>query len=82
LLDDHHNGAVITGLLGRHDGRCYGKPVIGGQTEQALSEEEESALQMAMNGGVGSSMEPPSGPRALAGSRRAEKREKRMLHRA
>jgi Protein of unknown function (DUF4446) len=84
LLDDHHNGAVITGLLGRHDGRCYGKPVVGGQTEQALSEEEESALRMALNGGVGGDMEPGSGSRPLAGSRRADKRdrEKRVLHRA
>ncbi len=52
LLDDHHNGAILTGLLGRHDGRCYGKPVVAGQTEMALSEEEESALQMALHGGV------------------------------
>jgi hypothetical protein len=86
LLDNHYNGVVLTGLLGRHDGRCYGKPVIGGNVEQALSEEEESALQMALNGGFGSDATSPSGsrPRSSGGSRRAEKREreKGMLHRA
>lgn len=73
LLDDHHNGAILTGLLGRHDGRCYGKPVVAGQTEMALSEEEESALQMALHGGV-------SVPATIATGRNG-KREKGVLNR-
>lgn len=52
LLDGNGNGAIITGLFGRHDSRCYGKPVIGGRTEQALSDEEEVALQRALGGGL------------------------------
>ena len=52
LLDDRRNGAILTGLLGRNDGRCYGKAIIGGQTEHTLSEEENSALQMALSGGL------------------------------
>lgn len=52
ILDDYNNGAILTGLLGRHDGRCFGKPVTGGQTEQALSDEESQALQMALDGGL------------------------------
>jgi hypothetical protein len=50
LLDNHQNGAILTGLLGRNDGRCYGKPVVNGQTEQTLSEEELTALKMALDG--------------------------------
>jgi hypothetical protein len=53
LLDNEQNGIVLTGLLGRNDGRCYGKTVVAGRAEQTLSEEEESALQMAMSGGIG-----------------------------
>ena len=53
LLDDEQNGVVVTGLLGRNDGRCYGKAVVAGRAEQTLSEEEEAALQMAMSGGIG-----------------------------
>lgn len=73
LLDDHHNGAILTGLLGRHDGRCYGKPVANGQTEMALSEEEESALQMALHGGI-------NAPAVVATGRNG-KREKGVLNR-
>lgn len=74
LLDDHHSGVILTGLLGRHDGRCYGKSVVGGQTEQTLSEEEASALQMALHGGVGGPAPAPSG--------RNGRRDKGMLSRA
>lgn len=52
LLDGHRNGVLVTGLFGRQDGRCYGKAVLDGQTEQALTDEESSALQMALGGGL------------------------------
>lgn len=52
LLDGLSNGAIITGLFGRTDSRCYGKAVIDGRTEQALSDEEDEALKMALSGGV------------------------------
>jgi len=61
ILDGHQNGAIVTGLFGRHDGRCYGKAVVRGQTEQALSEEEHAALQMALRGGVGTTLTPLNG---------------------
>lgn len=76
LLDDHHNGVIISGLLGRNDGRCYGKSIIGGNTEQTLSDEEESALHIALNGGVGSTAT-EQGPQ-----RRMSRREKGQLNRA
>lgn len=52
LLDGRDNGALITGLFGRNDGRCYGKAIVRGQTEQGLTDEEASALRMALEGGV------------------------------
>ena len=70
LLDDRHNGAILTGLLGRNDGRCYGKAVISGATETTLSEEENSALQMALHGGVarsGANNEQAESPRRRRG---------------
>lgn len=70
LLDDEQNGVVVTGLLGRNDGRCYGKAVVAGRAEQTLSQEEESALQMAMSGGIG------AGSSGAPLSSRAAKREK------
>lgn len=53
LLDAEQNGVVLTGLLGRNEGRCYGKAVVAGRAEQTLSEEEESSLKMAVGGGIG-----------------------------
>lgn len=58
LLDNHRNGTIVTSLLGRNDGRCFGKPVFDGQTEQALSDEETEALQMALSGSFASSNAP------------------------
>lgn len=52
LLDGRDNGALITGLFGRNDGRCYGKAIVQGQTEQGLTDEEAAALRMALEGGV------------------------------
>ena len=69
LLDGHRNGAIVTGLFGRQEGRCYGKAVVNGQTEQGLTEEEDSALQMALSGGVAQGNVMLSPP-ALNGKRR------------
>lgn len=68
LLDDHLNGTLLTGLMGRNDGRCFSKIVLSGQSEQTLSEEENDALKMAIGGGL----------RAFSNSSNSErKREKR-----
>jgi hypothetical protein len=75
LLDAHHNGVIISGLLGRNDGRCYGKGVLNGHTEQTLSDEEASALHIALNGGMG------SGAEATVPERRG-RRDKGLLNRA
>lgn len=51
LLDGLQNGVVITGLFGRSESRCFGKSISNGQSQQLLSEEESSALEIALQGG-------------------------------
>lgn len=76
LLDARQNGAIITGLFGRMDSRIYGKPVESGRTEQALTEEENTALELALQGG-GSSSAPAvtTNGRKRAAAERAANRE-------
>lgn len=51
MLDERDNGTVISGLVSRGDGRCYAKTVVGGQSEQSLSDEEREAIALAQSGG-------------------------------
>jgi len=48
LLDADHNGVLVTGLFGRDEGRTYAKPLHGGTSEVALTDEEKSALKQAL----------------------------------
>jgi hypothetical protein len=47
LLDDRGDGVVISSLHSRQSTRIYLKPVNGGRSETALSEEEAQALKQA-----------------------------------
>lgn len=47
LLDDHHDGLVLTSIHGRSDARTYAKGIRGGRCEQQLSPEEEDVLEAA-----------------------------------
>jgi len=47
LLDVHRNGFIITSIAGRNDYRGYGKPVVNGACDLALSDEEKQVLEMA-----------------------------------
>jgi hypothetical protein len=49
LLNAYDTGVVITGLFGRTDARCYGKPIVNGKSEYQLSDEEKQAVQVAMH---------------------------------
>jgi len=49
LLNAYDTGVVLTGLFGRTDARCYGKPVVNGKSEHQLSEEEKQSVQVAMH---------------------------------
>jgi hypothetical protein len=48
LLDSHRNGVVLSSILQRDQARLYAKPVVGGQSELALSPAEEAAVAQAL----------------------------------
>lgn len=48
LLDGHADGVVFTGLHSRADARVYAKPVVGGNSTYALTDEEKEAINRAM----------------------------------
>ena len=47
LLDAEMNGWVLSSLHARTGTRVYAKPITGGRSEAALSEEETAAIQQA-----------------------------------
>lgn len=47
LLDDHGNGVVTTSIHGRTDARTYAKSILDWKCEQALSPEEQDAVDHA-----------------------------------
>ena len=69
MLDGDLNGAIITGLFGRQDSRCFSKAVVEGRTMHALSSEEEQALLMAINGGLSSYLHSRNGAARAAKKR-------------
>ena len=50
LLNDRHNGVVISSLHARSGTRVFAKPVEAGQASYALSDEEAEALRIAAEG--------------------------------
>jgi len=48
LVDGHGNGAVITALHGRDEGRTYAKPLINGQSRYVLTDEEKQVVAEAL----------------------------------
>lgn len=48
LLDGHHNGVIITALYGRNNASIFSKSVRAGTSDRALSDEENNALQQAL----------------------------------
>jgi hypothetical protein len=51
IYDDRGDGALITSLIGRTDCRVYCKPLIAGKSERNLSQEEQRAIQEAVQKG-------------------------------
>ena len=49
LLDANNNGVVITSLYARGGNRVYGKPIKTGLSDYSLSEEENRAIEKAIN---------------------------------
>ena len=47
VLDDAGDGFVVTSIVGREEGRVYGKGIIDGRSDRALSDEEGRAVEVA-----------------------------------
>jgi len=47
LIDDHGNGVVLTSIHGRTDARTYAKSIVDWRCDQALSPEEQDAVENA-----------------------------------
>lgn len=50
LLDRENNGIIINSIYGQDNSNVYSKSVIKGKTKYKISEEEEEALNKAING--------------------------------
>jgi hypothetical protein len=48
FLDEAGDGVVLTAINGRSETRSYAKPVRGGQSDHNLSDEERTAIALAM----------------------------------
>ena len=48
LLDSSNNGVVLSSIFGREDSRSYVKPIEAGHSSYTLTQEEEQALQKAV----------------------------------
>jgi len=48
LLDEEHNGVIVTSYYGRELNRVYAKQIQGGKSEHELSEEEKEAITQAI----------------------------------
>ena len=48
LLNEKNNGVVLNGIYSREMSNIYAKPIENGKSEYTLSEEEEKAIQKAI----------------------------------
>ena len=49
MLDENNDGILLTGIFGRNESTTYAKPIEKGISRYDLSEEEEEALNNAIN---------------------------------
>lgn len=49
LLDEENNGVVLNGIYSREMSNIYAKPVENGKSKYTISEEEDWAIQKAIN---------------------------------
>ncbi len=50
LLDERNNGVVLNGIYSREMSNIYAKPVENGKSKYTISEEENLAIEKAING--------------------------------
>ena len=48
LLDENNNGVVLNGIYSREMSNIYAKPVENGKSKYTISEEEQEAIQKAI----------------------------------
>lgn len=63
LLDERGDGLVISAINGRQETRAYGKPLVAGDSEHNLSDEEQAAVRAALDGGRSDTLTAPGGKR-------------------
>jgi hypothetical protein len=51
VYDDHGDGAILNGIVGRDHSRVYCKPLLNGRSERNLSQEEQRAIREAKANG-------------------------------
>jgi Protein of unknown function (DUF4446) len=49
IYDDNGDGAVVSSIIGRADCRVYGKPILNGNAERSLTNEERQAILDAVS---------------------------------
>lgn len=67
LLDERGDGVVISAINGRQETRAYGKPLVSGDSEHNLSEEERASVRAAMDSGRSDALATPGGKRRRRG---------------
>src|SRR6266568_1040473 len=67
FLDEAGNGIVLSSISGRSESRLYAKQVTGGRAEHSLSDEEQAAIAMAIDG-TAQATAPGAGPGVGAAS--------------
>jgi len=67
LLDERGDGVVISAINGRQETRAYGKPLVSGDSEHNLSDEERASVRAAMDSGRSDALATPGGKRRRRG---------------
>lgn len=49
IYDDNGDGVVLSSIIGRAEGRVYGKPILGGKSDRNLTNEEQQAIVEAVS---------------------------------
>lgn len=48
VYDDNGDGVILSSIIGRAEGRVYGKPLMAGKSDRNLTNEEQQAIEIAV----------------------------------
>lgn len=48
MLDENNDGVVLNGIYSRDTSNIYAKPVVNGNSQYKITEEEKEAIKRAM----------------------------------